>query len=554
MKKLAIVMSFLVAVTLSAQAVLYSDWASGTGGATAKDPATTADLTSANATWTLSAGEGDSISVGNDQSISLDFCDSASTLTLALDAEAAPDSKVLTCITADVAFVHYDMTTPPAAPSADTQVALIVGVKGEDVSYYTYCATTDGGEKGWVKISHPDVVPPAEGDFAKVLIEIDVSGRANVVESGEQPITVTVPVARISIVTDGGTKAMTNGLFYAGQTVDCWFRLPSAAADEVGSIVMTGSGSVKNIDTQMRLGAALNGGVKYTDFSEAVALAGSPDTTVTLQRNILASEQSDFGDEGCVIEEGITLNLNGFTIGFPYTVQGDAEIAVPKDAPADLSNVTFEDSVVLNVSSTDTASGDLTVATGASDKDINKIDVHLSNANKEVASKTIDASGNLKCTVQTAEAQVKAVTGGGFTLWGTDTTSLRSFFENKATAAAKAVYDGAESSAANMQTALAANGENGLPQWQSFIFGLDANDSTSTLASEPTGSDASTEALAIRIPAVDTSVDSGVTVTYKLVDLSDSSETAIADPKAISIPLGSKSYRVKAVLSQKTKE
>ena len=78
---------------------------------------------------------------------------------------------------------------------------------------------------------------------------------------------------------------------------------------------------------------------------------------------------------------------------------------------------------------------------------------------------------------------------------------------------------------AEIATALAANGANGIPLWQSYVLGLDPEDATALPQVSIEMVDGNVE---LKIVGVDVNAMSGATVTYKVYGTSDLADIASA--------------------------
>ena len=124
-------------------------------------------------------------------------------------------------------------------------------------------------------------------------------------------------------------------------------------------------------------------------------------------------------------------------------------------------------------------------------------------------------------------------------------TKLREFLNNYANEA----YADAHATSASMATALQANGDNGIPLWESYALGIAPTNSVAPVTA-PAG-DPSTTQITLAIPAINTSNYSGdYDVTYQAVG--ETSGASTADPQSIAVPLGTGTYTIKATLTPKS--
>ena len=134
-----------------------------------------------------------------------------------------------------------------------------------------------------------------------------------------------------------------------------------------------------------------------------------------------------------------------------------------------------------------------------------------------------------------------AANPGGNKALSANVSKLRTFIA--ADEALVAVDAAADVTTASIQTALQANGSNGIPKWESYVLGIAPTASIKPVPA-PAG-DTDTDAITLAIPAISTSNYSGdYGVGFKV-----GTGTVQSDPAAIKVPLATGTSAISVVLT-----
>lgn len=495
-KTVSAALSFAVAMSVSVGlADQYEGWFNGIGAS----PTSLSSLGETGGEWTGLQGEG--ISFANSR-IVLEDVETAINFSITA---TEPDTEVLDRVEVTMSGLAGAISSlPTSAEMVDGGAQLSVALASDSgvLGYYAWL-----GGKDWVSLT--GATPVEDVDFT-LIVEVDYS-------VASEP--------RVRFALKGNPDVVLQGP--GGE----WTQITTTARKFSG-VKFGGNGKLAKVDGSVRLGFAKVGGVKYPTIAAAVAAAKTgTDKNVQVIRK--TSENVDMTGAGDVV-----LADGGNMTG---------TVTVPSDQPVKIAPAVGE--FTLPESSITGASGEYTLATKISGGVITAADITLPAdiaQYKEIAKVEKDGTA-VKVTLQTKDTIVGAVSVGGRTLKVTD--GLKTFLANKV-----AAYTAPESSTANLQKALEANGEkNNLPVWQSYVLGLDPEVATSVPKFEPlelTTEKDSTEALFVKVPAVNPPKDSGYTVVFRLYDNGVAKGTDYTDPESIPLPLdgAAHAYTIKPVI------
>ena len=328
-----------------------------------------------------------------------------------------------------------------------------------------------------------------------------------------------VPTNLLVEVSYQGTNSARKARFTVGDTVLAvrtnsseWVVL-ATQADNLSGFGVNGSGTLAAVNGDVMLGVAEYDGVKYGTLTEAVAAAKTPSKPVVVLRPT---------DEAITLDKEVAIADNG-------NVQGT--ITVPGDNAVDVLP-TKEEFTGQTLAG---KSGEYTIPVKVSGGTV-RVVLPPEMSNKEIVGSVGHAGTTVTVTIQTAANVITNAAPDGSKALAASETKLRTFLNSYA----KEAYDAADASSATIAAAIATNGVNNIPLYQSYALGINPGDSVKPVA---VANDSATDGITLTIPAVDTAKYSGdYTITYKV-----GSGTAQGNPGAIKVPLATGSYPVKIV-------
>ena len=319
-----------------------------------------------------------------------------------------------------------------------------------------------------------------------------------------------------------GTNAVRKARFTVGDTLlklrsngtEPWVTLgaPATSANNLTAFGVNGSGTLAAVNGDVMLGVAEYDGVKYGTLTEAVANADSGKEVVVLRPT----------------KEDISLDKD-VAIADGGNVQGTITVAGDKAVDVLPTKEEFTGQTLAG------KSGEYTIPVKVNGGTVNVV-LPPEMSNKEIVGSVGHAGTTVTVTIQTAANVITNAAPDGSKALAASETKLRTFLNSYA----KEAYDAADASSANIAAAIATNGVNNIPLYQSYALGINPGDSVKPVA---VANDSATDGITLTIPAVDTAKYSGdYTITYKV-----GSGTAQGNPGAIKVPLATGSYPVKIV-------
>ena len=307
--------------------------------------------------------------------------------------------------------------------------------------YYAWVGTSDSSTpiEDWTKIA--DCSDPT----AETTVEIQASYWAG------------TPKVTFTIGNESATYTLTGDAATA-----------AAAANKIASVACTGSGTLSTLSGVTGIAVASVGDTTYGTVADAITAAtasGATDTTVKLEAD---------PDGDVTIPEGKTVAIddNGKTAEIKNN--GTVDVAVKSD---DISKGSGTYTYPLNVSG-------------------GTVQASTTDSSKEVTATVDTEKKEVTLTVQTKASILTGIQFGNKAVTKDSTISgFRTFLEDNKIAA----YTKANTSSADIKDALAANGVNELPLWQSYALGV-----TPTTDIKPTNVTKDTEAteITLAVPAV----------------------------------------------------
>ena len=426
---------------------------------------------------------------------------------------AAPDTNTVVKVEVKSLLSEVNTNDLPTRAEMETrqaQLGFVVGINAAETPIATNYYAWTGGDS-WTLLSH------TEGAEPSVTNETDFIVTFNYMISGSHSV-------QFDIVRGGATNSLNGGVA---------LPLTSTAgsnACNVAGMRCYGSGSLTSADGSVGLAVAVLSNnvnsVRYGSLADAVTAAGTSETTVTVVRE--TSETAEIPSNSNITISDPNANVKGLV-----TVPGGTTVTVAATEASfnpDPTNGVY--TIPLN-----TSGGTVVV----------KLPDSIAQY-KEVASNvTVSADNGIDVEIYTKSSIMQSLNPGTDKALVADETKLREFmntYANEAYAAAHADED-------SLTQKLQANGDNGIPLWESYVLGIAPTDSVAPVT-VPAG-DPSTTQITLAIPAIVTNNYSGdYTVTYQAVGGTSGASTA--DPQSIAVPLGTGTYTIKATLTPKSAE
>ncbi|MBQ2632234.1 MAG: hypothetical protein IJG13_21355 [Kiritimatiellae bacterium] len=420
---------------------------------------------------------------------------------------AAPDTNTVVKVEVKSLLSEVNTNHFPTAAEMETrqaQLGFVVGINAAETPIATnYYAWTGGAS--WTLLSHPEGAEPS------VTNETDFIVTFNYMTNNSHSV-------QFDIVRGGTTNQLNGGAALPLTSTR------GAAAGNVAGMRCYGSGSLKSADGSVGLAVAvLSDNVRYGSLADAVTAAGTSETTVTVVRD--TSEGAEIPEDS-----NITISDPGEKVKGTITVPGGTTVKVD-------TTVAQLDPATNGVYTIPLKTSGGTVVVKLPDSIAQY---------KEVASNvTVSADNGIDVEIYTKSSIMQSLNPGTDKALVADETKLREFmntYANEAYAAAHADED-------SLTQGLQANGDNGIPLWESYVLGIAPTDSVAPVT-VPAG-DPSTSQITLAIPAIVTNNYSGdYTVTYQAVGGTSGASTA--DPQSIAVPLGTGTYTIKATLTPKS--
>ena len=498
MKKPLIVASVVCACAFAANAS-FDSWFTGinTGATTANN------LNASSGTWTFDTTHGD-FEVNNDV---LEFdLDEGYAVAYNVDATVAPDTNTVTTVTVSGVFTPVKSAELPdqnTMNGRDAQVGFVICDTGSATSYYAWV-----GGVNWIALSNANVTPDTTGT-TKLIVAFDYShrdGNANYVT--------------FSIEKNGTAYALAALVDGNSVTRFTMTSTQGAALSQVAGISCYGSGSLSAADGDVEIGVAEVNGVKYASLADA-------NTAATGGGTILVDRRTT---ETVTLSSGVTISDPGKNAsGATLTLPDNATVTVIATADEANNGVSGSCAVPLNFSAGSGATVNITLPGTIA-------------TTKEVVPGSVNVSGNTATySIQTLASILTAANPGGNKALSANVSKLRTFIA--ADEALVAVDAAADVTTASIQTALQANGSNGIPKWESYVLGIAPTASIKPVPA-PAG-DTDTDAITLAIPAISTSNYSGdYGVGFKV-----GTGTVQSDPAAIKVPLATGTSAISVVLT-----
>ena len=494
MKKPLIVASVVCACAFAANAS-FDSWFTGinTGATTANN------LNASSGTWTFDTTHGD-FEVNNDV---LEFdLDEGFAVAYNVDATVAPDTNTVTKVTVSGVFTPVKSAELPSAQTMNdrlAQVGFVICDNGATTNYYAWVGAS------WFALSAEGVTPSATATTT-LIVEFDYSRRL-----GDH----TKNYVKFSI--------QNGGLLYAladGNDVTSFEMTSSQGAllRQVAGISCYGSGSLSAANGNVEIGVAEVNGIKYASLADAnTAAAGSG--TILVDR---------LTTETVTLSSGVTISDPGKNAsGATLTLPDNASVTVIATADEANNGVSGNCSVPLNFNAGSGATVNITLPGTIT--------------TKEVVPGSVNVSGTTATySIQTLASILTAANPGGNKALSANVSKLRTFIA--ADEALAEVDAAADVTTASIQTALQANGGNGIPKWESYVLGIAPTASVKPVPA-PAG-DADTTAITLAIPAITGDFSGDYGVTYKV-----GNGAAQDNPAAIKVPLETGTSAISIVLT-----
>ena len=303
-----------------------------------------------------------------------------------------------------------------------------------------------------------------------------------------------------------------------------WINLGTSANNLTGFGV-NGSGTLAAVNGDVMLGFAEYDGVKYGTLAEAVAKA-QDDAEIIGKLATPISVVRETSEDVSVTSAGVIIADNGNVKG-AITVTGDVQV----DVMPNKDEFTNSTSVAAG------ASGTYAIPVSVSGGKLN-VALPSSMSNKEVV-EAVAGDGVINVTIQTATSVLEGAMPDGSKALDVN-ANLRGFLSRNAST----VYNAADVTSESIADALAANGANSIPLYQSYALGIEPNVSVKPVTKPNPTSEEQTAGITLYIPNLVGKAGSGdYTIKYKVGD----SEQA-GGAGSITIPTtGTGSYEVKIV-------
>ena len=499
MKKPLICASLACACAFALQAGT-NDWFTAIG-----STASASSYASVNGTWdtnTYVTAGGEVTWDGTAKKFSFDLEDSEY-ITFNATSGTSPDTNTVTRVEVSGAFtpVSTELPSDSAMNERLAQVGFVVSTNG--ASGFTYKAWYGAG---WVALSNGTLGAPAGSDAeTDLIVEFDYSHRLGAHNFN---------CVSFYIKSAGTEYLLTDG----SETKFQMTSTAGAASNQVAGVSCYGSGTISKADGAVEMGIASVNGIKYASLNAAANEATTGETIVVLNT-------PDAGDTATL--------ANGVKISDPSQKASGASISVADGGTATIKATAAE--------SNNGVSGSCTVPLDIALGEGSKVAIELDSvaSNKEVTNLVVGAT-TVTFDIQTKTEILAAANPGGNKALSANVAKLRQFIA--ADEALNTADVAADVSTASIQTALQANGGNGIPKWESYVLGIAPNASIKPVT-KPAG-DTSTTAITLAIPAINSANYSGdYTVKYKVGDGEEQS-----DPSAIEVPLTTGTKTIKAVL------
>ena len=494
MKKPLIVASVVCACAFAANAS-FDSWFTGinTGATTANN------LNASSGRWTFDTTHGD-FEVNNNV---LEFdLDDTYAVTYDVDVAKAPDTNTVTKVTVSGVFTAVKQTDLPTQATMNArlaQVGFVICDTGSGNNYYAWV-----GGANWFALSATGATPDPTATTT-LIVEFDYShrgGNANYV--------------KFSIQNGGLLYALEDSNHVTSFTMT---STQGALLRQVAGISCYGSGSLATANGNVEIGVAEVNGVKYASLADA-------NTAATGGGTILVDRPTT---ETVTLSSGVTISDPGKNAsGATLTLPADATVTVIATADEANNGVSGNCSVPLNFSAGSGATVNITLPGTIA-------------TTKEVVPGSVNVSGNTATySIQTLASILTAANPGGNKALSANVSKLRTFIA--ADEALAAVDAAADVTTASIQTALQANGSNGIPKWESYVLGIAPTASIKPVPA-PAG-DADTTKITLAIPAITGDFSGDYGVTYKVGD-----GAAQNDPAAIKVPLETGTSAISVVLT-----
>ena len=412
----------------------------------------------------------------------------------------APDTN--TVVKVEVKGVFSLVATndfPAASEMTQAQLGFVIGVNADvnpvTTNYYAWA----GGDT-WTKL---------EGAEPSVDGETDLIVTFNYMTNGSHSVKFDIKNGEsISPLNGGAALPLTT--------------TAGAAASNLCGVACCGSGKLKAADGSVGLAVAkLSNDVKYGTLSDAVAAAGTSETTITVVRET---------NDDATIPSGTNITISDPNEYANGTITVDGATTVKVDTTADQLSPATNGVYTIPLK---THGGTFVIDLPASVAQY-----------KDVATTNVVDNSKIEVTLWTADSIVRAINPANDKALNADVPKLREFLNTYTNSA----YAAADADAAKLNAALLAAGANGIPLYQSYVLGIAPTNSVAPVT-VPTG-DTDTEAITLAIPAISTSNYSGdYDVSYQAVGTTSGDSTS--NPQSIKVPLGTGTYTIKATLTPK---
>jgi len=467
-------LAIAAAVTTAANADSYTNFLTGVSAVSDKGT-----LTAVGGDWDQS---GATVTKAGDKVADFETTSSPMRLTVTTPGPADTNTIVRVDLEVSLSDVGDFMTSLPAG----AQVAFAVSTNAYNV----------WNGSGWVAL---DEVPAGVEDATTTNLTVELSYQGT---NTKRKARFTVGGTILKLRSDGVTE---------------WIELETTANNFTG-LGINGSGTIAKADAEVMLGIAEYDGIKYGTLQEAVNVAAADET------------KGKAVDVLRPTSENINLT-NNVVIADGGNIKGTITVPEGKEVDVVPNKEEFSNPETTTVAGT---SGTYSIPVKVSGGTVNVV-LPPTMSNKEIVGEPVRDGGAIKVTIQTATEVLADVKFDGKSLTN-DVAKLRKFLEENATTTN--AYVAADANATDIRAALAANGENKIPLYQSYALGIESTASVAPVSNDPAES-----GITLSIPTIDPAKYSGdYTIRYKV-----GNGAAQVSPSGITVPLTTGSHAVKIV-------
>lgn len=307
-----------------------------------------------------------------------------------------------------------------------------------------------------------------------------------------------------------------------------WIPLVSTE-NAFANVTIKGAATLDNIIGRVEMGRAENNSIKYSTIADAKAAAKSgSDKTITLLRD---------SAEEVVLDSEVELETDGMVTG-----------RISLDSTDENAKIQIAYGKTPSESTKSAAEVKLYVVT---DVPIEKINVTVDDASKEVVNLQKSEDGQIKFSLRTSTAVLNEVKPDGMKALKTDSTNPNDKYRQFLSSVAKEAYEAAHADPEEIQRVISQDALNGLSYWQNYVMGISVVDYAKPVqpVAAPAG-DKDDGFITLSVPVINKANESGdYKVTYNVANDDGSVTKTVDDPQAIKVPLGTGTYEIQAILS-----